>query len=681
MTEWDRNCDRRDAGLDREAQDGNEGGSPQKVGVKGSDTVRRSCDEDKEDNALNGAIDNGNDDGRKDIDEVSKDQAGKSVEVRSTGFSIVRPDTSDLQAERNLDEIGGGRSCDRRNEGLGRELQGGFGGGSPQKEGVEGNDTEGFDPGNSDCQGRCSSFPQRDKKKLRRQTQQDPVIQRNDWTPCSDGALWEFGSLNAFLCRNGIRGYVDDLLRERGGKLLGGCEDADVISVHNQNDNEESILHNVGPSGFHEQKSFRTDQKKQSLQYDDVPESSNHDWTPCGDEDHWELGSLNSFLRQIEARDYVADPLWQRGGWLLGGGEEGYSHHFNYDWLEGEEARLEDCDKQTGGLAGTQVSCSTDSADETIPFNHSVFSHDTVVGVELSTPIFSSSFRKEGVVLSASPSENLSVGISKMRSGTSINESANVAKERTGQQDITIKLTLEHSEQQDFTVAIHPNVLRNDEVENGLVSTDEAHTHPQAERLVLDTQLHQDPLRTRESEQQDLTIAMHSNVLRNDEVQNGMVSTDEAHTHPQAERLVLDTQLHQDPLSSRESEQQDLTIAMHPNVLRNDEVENGMVSTDEMEVLTQEEIWQHMRTFLAPHHADMLDAPFSEEEVKVAIFDLPSVLRGNLCSGPCAGSLEGDAEERDSPVDRPTLLRNEVLSKSRVAWECSPNWVVSPIQG
>ncbi|GBG81266.1 hypothetical protein CBR_g31938 [Chara braunii] len=57
------------------------------------------------------------------------------------------------------------------------------------------------------------------------------------------------------------------------------------------------------------------------------------------------------------------------------------------------------------------------------------------------------------------------------------------------------------------------------------------------------------------------------------------------------------------------------------------------------------------------------------------------VLRANLCSGPCAGSLEGDAEEGDSPVDRRTLLRNEVLSKSRVAWECSPNWVVSPIQG
>ncbi|GBG88889.1 hypothetical protein CBR_g48501, partial [Chara braunii] len=49
-------------------------------------------------------------------------------------------------------------------------------------------------------------------------------------------------------------------------------------------------------------------------------------------------------------------------------------------------------------------------------------------------------------------------------------------------------------------------------------------------------------------------------------------------------------------------------------------------------------------------------------------------LRGNLCSGPCAGSLEGDTEEGDSPVDHRTLLRNEVLSKSRVAWECSPNW-------
>ncbi|GBG89172.1 hypothetical protein CBR_g48880 [Chara braunii] len=62
--------------------------------------------------------------------------------------------------------------------------------------------------------------------------------------------------------------------------------------------------------------------------------------------------------------------------------------------------------------------------------------------------------------------------------------------------------------------------------------------------------------------------------------------------------------------------------------------------------------------------------------------DVPGVvLRGKLCSGPCAGSLEGDAEEGDSPVDRRTLLRNEVLSKSRVAWECSPNWVVSPIQG
>ncbi|GBG92818.1 hypothetical protein CBR_g57337, partial [Chara braunii] len=51
------------------------------------------------------------------------------------------------------------------------------------------------------------------------------------------------------------------------------------------------------------------------------------------------------------------------------------------------------------------------------------------------------------------------------------------------------------------------------------------------------------------------------------------------------------------------------------------------------------------------------------------------VLRGNLCSGSCAGSLEGDLEEGDSLVDRRTLLRNEVLSKSRVAWECSPNWV------
>ncbi|GBG89986.1 hypothetical protein CBR_g50077 [Chara braunii] len=57
------------------------------------------------------------------------------------------------------------------------------------------------------------------------------------------------------------------------------------------------------------------------------------------------------------------------------------------------------------------------------------------------------------------------------------------------------------------------------------------------------------------------------------------------------------------------------------------------------------------------------------------------VLRGNLCSGACAGSLEGDAEEGDSPVDRRTLLCNEVLSRSPVAWECSPNWVVSPIQG
>ncbi|GBG93005.1 hypothetical protein CBR_g58143 [Chara braunii] len=40
------------------------------------------------------------------------------------------------------------------------------------------------------------------------------------------------------------------------------------------------------------------------------------------------------------------------------------------------------------------------------------------------------------------------------------------------------------------------------------------------------------------------------------------------------------------------------------------------------------------------------------------------------------GSLEGDAEEGDSPINRRTLLHNEVLSKSRVAWECSPNWVV-----
>ncbi|GBG61196.1 hypothetical protein CBR_g19729 [Chara braunii] len=45
-------------------------------------------------------------------------------------------------------------------------------------------------------------------------------------------------------------------------------------------------------------------------------------------------------------------------------------------------------------------------------------------------------------------------------------------------------------------------------------------------------------------------------------------------------------------------------------------------------------------------------------------------------SGPCAGSLEGNAEDADSPVDRRTLLRNEVLSKSRDAWECSINWAM-----
>ncbi|GBG72376.1 hypothetical protein CBR_g11954 [Chara braunii] len=37
------------------------------------------------------------------------------------------------------------------------------------------------------------------------------------------------------------------------------------------------------------------------------------------------------------------------------------------------------------------------------------------------------------------------------------------------------------------------------------------------------------------------------------------------------------------------------------------------------------------------------------------------------CLGIEGRSLEGDAEEGDSPVDRRTLLRNEVLSKGRVA--------------
>ena len=72
----------------------------------------------------------------------------------------------------------------------------------------------------------------------------------------------------------------------------------------------------------------------------------------------------------------------------------------------------------------------------------------------------------------------------------------------------------------------------------------------------------------------------------------------------------------------------------------------------------------------------------ASEPRKAQLENLPRrivVYRGVLCSRRSSNLLERSVREGENPVGSRLLLLHEALSKSRVAWECSTNWVVNPI--
>ena len=55
------------------------------------------------------------------------------------------------------------------------------------------------------------------------------------------------------------------------------------------------------------------------------------------------------------------------------------------------------------------------------------------------------------------------------------------------------------------------------------------------------------------------------------------------------------------------------------------------------------------------------------------------VYRSVLCRRRSSNLLERSVREGENPVGSSCLRLHEALSQSRVAWECSTNWVVNPI--